>query len=289
MDLAFRPTQTRRPHASRAHATRSGVCARGAARSRRPIAHSRPRNCRNSGRRGWLAMPLAGEPAGRARRARLRARDRASSRAPAPRSACCLASTIAVVSSMRSSGSRRRRPARGGCRPSRAARCSARSRSPTLGRRIPARRARGGAARWRPDPSSTAMKAFVPGAAGADCLPRLRRSPTRRGRPPRPRSLLLVPRDTPGFTVGRARSAGGRAGLGRRRPSISTDVIFPRRPCCSGDGRALGRDLLAAAGSRRRRAGRRDRDGGDGRAVGDAPTSATRPEPWSEAARECSS
>jgi alkylation response protein AidB-like acyl-CoA dehydrogenase len=89
------------------------------------------------------------------------------------------------------------------------------------------------------------VKAFVPGAAGADVF-LVYAFADAGGRAPRPRILLLVPRDTPGLTVDASDPLVG------VRASGTATVRFdgcdlPAAAVLSGDGRALGRELLAAA------------------------------------------
>jgi alkylation response protein AidB-like acyl-CoA dehydrogenase len=89
------------------------------------------------------------------------------------------------------------------------------------------------------------VKAFVPGAEGADLF-LVYAFADSGGKAPRPRTLLLVPRDTPGLAVAAPDPLVG------VRASGTATVRFegcelPASAVLDGDGRTRGRELLAAA------------------------------------------
>jgi alkylation response protein AidB-like acyl-CoA dehydrogenase len=89
------------------------------------------------------------------------------------------------------------------------------------------------------------IKLFVPGATGADFF-LVYAFADRGGRAPRSRTLLVVPRDTPGLAVGPPDPIVGVRASGTATVRFE-GCVLPGSAALVGDGRALGRELLAAA------------------------------------------
>jgi alkylation response protein AidB-like acyl-CoA dehydrogenase len=89
------------------------------------------------------------------------------------------------------------------------------------------------------------IKTFVPGATGADLF-LVYAFAEAEGKAPRPRTLLLVPRETPGLTIAAPDPLVGVRASGTATIRFQGSVL-PASCALVGDGRARARELLAAA------------------------------------------